>query len=253
MPPPPPEIDTVFNPRPVKDNLPIQFTNNYMNMRSSIDPLLFKLARWKRPTSEPKRAIVEAMSNICNPHYIHILCPFIIIELFDDARSYAARFLPRGAGGCSAVYRHQKASIFEDVTMHGVHRTTEPSTNLQYSSGYPQAHNVLTPGTRVSSTPTPNTDQPSTAGILLRNLDGQQRITLSHHAFSHSTSLYSPNPTTSTSVTHIGIIDQRFPYLDIALAKLFNPYISSSSPPPPPPPPPKPPLPPQPISYVPQK
>ncbi|KAL8906579.1 MAG: hypothetical protein Q9171_006214 [Xanthocarpia ochracea] len=72
---PPPEAENGVNAGPVKDNLPTKINNDYMNMKSSIDPLPFTLTKWKRPTSEQKRAIVDVISNISNPHYVHVLFP----------------------------------------------------------------------------------------------------------------------------------------------------------------------------------
>ncbi|KAL8857989.1 MAG: hypothetical protein Q9178_005449 [Gyalolechia marmorata] len=224
---PPPEVDNVVIPGLVTDNLPIQITNDYMNMKSSIDPLPFRLTKWKRPTSEQQRAIVDVISNICNPHYVHVLFPYIIVELYEDGRCYGAGSLPRTIGGCSAVYHHQKKSIFEGMTVHGVPKLIQPSANVQDTSDYLQAYHVLNPGVRVSSAQMTNIGQwatvavGTTAGILLRNNHGQQRLTVAHHGFLHSDDIYHP----TEAGTNIGVIDERFEHLDVALAKL-NPSIN---------------------------
>ena len=224
---PPPEVENGANAGPVKDNLPTKITNDYMNMKSSIDPLPFTLTKWKRPTLEQKRAIVDVISNICNPHYVHVLFPYIIVELYEDERCYGAGSLPRRIGGCSAVYHHQKTSIFGGMTVHGVPRLIQPSANVQDTSDYLQAYHVLTPGVRVSSAHMTNIGQRATvavgttAGILLRSNHGQQRLTVAHHGFLRSDDIYHP----TEAGTHIGVIDERFKHLDVALAKL-NPSIN---------------------------
>ena len=103
---PPPEVDNGV-PGLVMDNLPIQITNDYMNMKSSIDPPPFRLTKWKRPTSEQQRAIVDVISNICNPHYVHVLFPYIIVKLYEDGRCYGAGSLPRTIGGCTTTKKRQ--------------------------------------------------------------------------------------------------------------------------------------------------
>lgn len=224
---PPVETGYGVSPGPVQDNMPIKITNNYLNMRSSMDPLPFKLTKWKKPTAQQKRAIIDVLSGICNPHFIHILCPYIIVELYQDDRRYGPGSLPRRIGGYSAVYHHQATSVFEGMTLHGVPRHIPPSANRQDTSDYLQAYHVLTPGVRVSSGrhyfvgQWANVAVGTTAGILLRDNHGQQRLTVAHHGFPDGDDIYHP----THRGTHIGIIDERFEHLDVALAKL-NPSIN---------------------------
>ncbi|KAL8941733.1 MAG: hypothetical protein Q9216_002061 [Gyalolechia sp. 2 TL-2023] len=219
---PPSESEDNANPGPLQDNLPTKITNDYMDMKSSVDPLTFKLVKWKKPTLQQKRAVVDVICSFCNPHYIHVLFPYLIVELYRDGRCYAAGSLPRRIGGCSAVYHHKSTSIFEDMAVHGVPGLIQPTVNVQDTSDYLQAYHVLTPGVRVSSAHVTNVGQRAdlaigtTAGVLLRNNHGQQRLTVAHHGFLHSEDVHHP-----TEIgTHIGVIDERFEHLDLALAKL---------------------------------
>lgn len=61
----------------------------------------------------------------------------------------------------------------------------------------------------------------TTAGVLLRDIHGHERITVSNHGFIHSSEVFHP----SNSGTQFGEIEECWEALDIALVKL-NPSIS---------------------------
>ena len=110
------------------------------------------------------------------------------------------------------------------MTVHGVPSLIQPSANVQDTSDYLQAYHVLNPGVRVSSAHMINIATVAvgtTAGILLRNNHGQQRLTVAHAGFLPSDDIYHP----TEAGTHIGVIDEIFEHLDVALAKL-NPSIN---------------------------
>ncbi|KAL8871705.1 MAG: hypothetical protein Q9174_002524 [Haloplaca sp. 1 TL-2023] len=212
---------------PFKEHLPIQLTTNYVNPRSPLDPVDFKIPRWQQLTMDQRRELVRAISTFCNPKWIHAAYPYIIIELYIDSRSYARGSLPCKIAGCAAIYHHQATSVFKDMITHGVPTLMAPAPGIEDTADYLQANHVLSPEVRISSPLMTNVGQSATlatgttAGILLRDSHSQQKLSVAHHGFLQSDDVFHP----TEGGTHIGVIDQRFEHLDVALVGL-NPSIN---------------------------
>jgi hypothetical protein len=208
---------------PLYDARPIGFSTNYACMQQPQDPLQFRFRKWIQPTNEELKLLVDALFQFCNPRMVHILCPRIIIELcVDDQRTYEAGSLPRRIGGFAVHYHHSLQSVFEELSVQGRERLISPTASTQDNSNYLQMYNELCPGVRVESGEVTNVGQytqfsmSTTAGILVRDNYGHQRLTVSDHGFPYSNEVFHP----SNNGVQIGVIDERWDALDIALVKL---------------------------------
>ncbi|KAL2037318.1 hypothetical protein N7G274_010007 [Stereocaulon virgatum] len=195
-------------------------------MRGPPDPLPFSFRRWTQPTDEQLEVLAVELARICNPFRVHILCPDLIVELCaDDQKVYQPGSLPRRIGGF-AVHYHHGTDPFGKLSVRSQQRLIVPTTSIQDKSDYLHARQELCPGVCVSSGTASNVGQyatfamSTTAGIMLRNNRGDERLTVSNHGFLHSDDVYHPIP----QGTHIGEIDERWQALDIALVKL-NPSV----------------------------
>ena len=211
---------------PLYDARPIGFSTNYAGMRGPKDPLQFTFRKWIQPTDEELKSLVDALFRFCNPRMVHILCPWIIIELrVDDQRTYEPGSLPRRIGGFAAHYHHSLESVFEGLSVQGRERLISLTASTQDNSNYLQVYNELCPGVRVESGEVTNMGQyaqfsmSTTAGILIRDNHGHQRLSVSNHGFLYSDEVFHP----SSNGVEIGVIDERWDALDIALVKLHPP------------------------------
>jgi hypothetical protein len=212
---------------PLYDARPIGFPTNYAGMRGPKDPLQFSFRKWIEPTNEELKSLVDALFGFCNPRMVHILSFSIIIELHvDDQRTYESGSLPRRIGGFSAHYHHSLESAFEGLSVQGRERLINPTASTQDNANYLQVYNELCPGVRVESGQVTNMGQyaqfsmSTTAGILVRDNHGNQRLTVSNHGFLYGNEVFHP----SNNGVQIGVIDERWESLDIALVKL-NPSV----------------------------
>lgn len=212
---------------PLPDARPIGFTTNYAKIRGNEDPLEFRFRKWMQPTDHEVKRLMQTLYGFCNPRLVHILYPRLIIELFcEDGRTYQPASLPSTIGGLKTHYHHQQDSIFEGLFIHGRKRIIDPTQTVQEVSNYLDTYGELCPGVRVSSGIATSVGAfaqvslSTTVGVLLRNSDGHQRLTVSNRGFLHSSEVFHP----SEHGISIGQIDERWPHLDIALAKL-NPSI----------------------------
>ena len=210
--------------RPLHDARPLQFTTDYAGMRGPEDPLQFTFRRWVQPIDEELKSLVRALFRFCNPRMVHILCPYIIVELCcEDQRTYEPGSMPRRMGGYSVHYHHSVESVFQGLSMRGRQRLISPHASIQDTSNYLDLFDELCPGVRVSSGTVTDSDSSAeasmstTAGILVRDTHGHQRLTVSNHGFLHSKEVFHP----SDSGTQIGEIDERWEHLDIALVRLY--------------------------------
>ena len=205
----------------LQDPRPIKQSTNYTAVRKSQDPLPFTLPKWVRPTNEQLKLLVTTLFQICNPQTINVLCPWIIIELCgDDKRAYQPGSLPSKIGGYAAVYHHKAESVFKWESL--LARTIKPSNTVQDTTNY---LNSLCPGVRVESETFPSSaSSATTAGVLVENNLGAQRLTVANHGFLHTQRVFHP----SASRTQIGEIDKRWLSLDIALVDL-NPSVNFSN------------------------
>ena len=220
VPPPKPVDSSTSNARSksMQDTRPITHSTNYLGVRGPKDPLHFAFPRWIRPTDDQLKSLIDILFQLCNPRLVYILCPWIIVELCcDDNRVYESGSLPRKIGGYAAVYHQNPGSALEGLSLHGRRRNISPTAMVQDPSNY---LNRLCPGVRVESeiltTPAGQTSMSSTAGLLVRNTNGHQRLTVSNHGFLNDEKVFHP----SNVGTQIGKIDERWPSLDIALVKL---------------------------------
>lgn len=226
--PPRQPVNDNFEARLIPDARPLSVTTNYAGPRIPTDPLDFTFSKWTEPTEPQLKALLAALSIFCNPRRIHILCPHLIIELHvNDERVYKPDSLPRRIGGFAVFYQHRQVSVFGGLSVQGKERLIVPSGSVQDTTDYIQTSNALCPGIRVESAQTTDVGPyaeiavSSTAGVLLRDTHGHERITVSNHGFIHSGEVFHP----SNSGTQIGEIDERWEALDIALVRL-NPSIS---------------------------
>lgn len=226
--PPRQPINANFEARLIPDVRPLSVTTNYAGPRCPTDPLGFTFSKWTEPTEPQLKALLAALAVFCNPRRIHILCPHLIIELHvNDERVYKPDSLPRKIGGFAAFYHHSQESVFGGLSVQGRERLIVPSESVQDTTDYIQTFSALCPGIRVESAQTTDVGPyaevaiSTTAGVLLRDTHGHERITVCNHGFIHSNEVFHP----SNSGTQIGEIDERWQALDIALVKL-NPLIS---------------------------
>jgi hypothetical protein len=139
----------------------------------------------------------------------------------DDQRIYEAESFPRRIGGFAAHYHHSSESVFEGLCVKGREKLISPTASTQDNSNYLQVYNELCPGVRVESGEATIMDQytqfsiSTTAGILVRDNHGHQRLTVSNHGFPYSNEVFHPS-----HGVQIGVIDQRWDALGIALVKL---------------------------------
>lgn len=230
--------------QPLPDARPIGFTTNYAGIRGPGDPLQFRFRNWIQPTNDEIQLLLQALIKFCNPRLVHILCPRLIVELYcDDGRTYEPGSLPIKIGGFSTHYHHQPEPIFDGLSVQSRERVINPTSTVQDASNYLQVSNhptsivqdasnylqvfdELCPGVRVSSGTATDVggnaqvSMSSTAGVLLRNNRGHQRLTVSNHGFLYSSEVFHP----SENGVQIGEVDERWPHLDAAMVRL-NPSI----------------------------
>ena len=223
----PPAPDSTTSIRHLRDPRPIGFPTNYAGPRGPVDPLPFLFRKWIQPKKEEKDLLVKALLEICNPRCVHILCPWIIVELrCDDGRQYSPGSLPQKFGGFSTHFYHQQESPFEGLSIRGNDRLISPSTSIQDTSDYLRERGELCPGVRISPGSVTKIGEYSelsmatTAGLLVQDNHGQQRLTVSNHGFLHGPEVFHP----TIHGTQIGEIEERWEHHDIALMRL-NPSI----------------------------
>lgn len=102
------------------DARPIEVATGYAFRREPADPLTSQFQRWTRPTAKQLNMLVDALRVICNPRRVHILCPFLIVELHvDDQRTYKPGSLPRRIGRFAVFYHRKNVSVFEGLDIKG--------------------------------------------------------------------------------------------------------------------------------------
>ena len=225
---------------PLYDARPLKFTNNYAGMRGPEDPLDFQFHKWMQPSTEQLDTLVRVLCQICNPTRIHILCPRLIVELVHgDGKVYPSGSLPRVVGGFSVHWHHQTTPAFDGISMEARQRLITPTVDVQDNGDYMETADGLSPGVKVSpgtatsAGPCAIFPRSTTAGLLLRDNHGHQRMTVSNHGFLESDEVYHP----TEAGTQIGHIDERFVHLDVALVTLHpstrftnNTYFGAKNP-----------------------
>ncbi|KAL8918001.1 MAG: hypothetical protein Q9172_005592 [Xanthocarpia lactea] len=212
----------------IEDVRPFSVPTDYAGRRGPPDPLPFSFPRWMQPTDEQLEVLAVELVRICNPFRVHVLDPNLIVELCtDDQKVYQPGSLPRSIGGFAVHYHHGTDPFGEQLSERSQQRLIAPPASIQDRSDYLRTRQELCPGVCVSSSGTVTDggqygtpSMSTTAGIMLRNNRGDQRLTVSNHGFLHGDNVYHPTP----QGTHIGEIDERWQALDIALVKL-NPSV----------------------------
>ncbi|KAJ5419875.1 uncharacterized protein N7487_003425 [Penicillium crustosum] len=166
-------------------------------------------------------AVLTAIAPLARVRAAIFLPAWTIFELeFGDGRSYEKQSLPGVVAGRTALYHHgyEPFSITMRSLTPPLPRFIGPSLRL-----------ALTPGCRIESglglsgAPAEFTNAATTCGIKIRNLAGEEMLTVANHDFLSSKEVYHP----FVNGDLVGdIIDTR-PELDIALVKL-TPAASSS-------------------------
>ncbi|KAL8723025.1 MAG: hypothetical protein Q9181_007366 [Wetmoreana brouardii] len=182
--PPPAAGLASSTPRALPDDRPLLDVTNYAAMRGVADPLPFQLTRWQQPSQEQLQAIVQVVSSFCQPEFIHILCPYLIVEIrYEHNRSYQPASLPRTIGGFATIYHHDPSkSAFPGISLHSRDRLITPTATAHDTGDYLRAYNELCPGVRFSSGlltnvgPYATLASHTTAGVLLRDNHANQRM-----------------------------------------------------------------------------
>ena len=210
----------------VSDERPLGFPTDYAGMRDPPDPLQTPLKKWILPTKDEQTSLVKSLQNFCDPRIIYIICPHIIVELYCDAeRTYKPESLPRMVGGYVVHYHHNSTGAFEGLTTRA--RAIKPDPLTQDTSNYLSYANELCPGVRLTSSTTaddgsgPPGSMSTTAGVLLRDNHGNQRLTVANHGFQNRKYVFHP----FEDNVQIGEVSERWEHLDIALVKL-NPSVN---------------------------
>lgn len=149
---PPPAVGVACSARrPLPDDRPLQDVTGYAAMRGVADPLGFRLTRWKQPNQEELEAIVKAVSSFCEPEFVDLLCPYLIVEIrYELDRGYQASSMPRTIGGFTTVYHHsQSRSAFPGLSLQSQNRLITPGPTTHDTGDYLRTYNEICPGVRV--------------------------------------------------------------------------------------------------------
>ena len=212
--------------QPLGDVRHLAFSTDYAGMRGPKDPLNFSFRKWFYPTDDQLDALMEALLQFCNPRFVHILCPRILVEIRCDGKKYVKGSIPRTIGGFSVHYHHRSEPLFHGFGARTRVISPDPTqAPLIHDTTNYLNRGGLGPGVCVCSAIFTNADgkdvsTTSTAGILLQDNSGTQRFTVAHHAFLHGDYVYH----SSRAETPIGRINERWESLDIALVDL-NPSV----------------------------
>lgn len=208
--------------------------------------------KFSNPSKFQITQILTALSRLVNAKAVFFLPTHSVIELdHNDGRSYMPASLPGKVGNRSTVYHHSHEPFMEAMQSFNRDLAIDPAnfaqllpsgaSLLQDSTDYlVRSPGILTPGVRVSpglftADGSPATSsKATTAGVFLRN-GTQTRLSVAHHGFSNTREVYHPDP----SKHQLGIIEEVFPELDVALVKLDpsfqtkisnNPYFQAETP-----------------------
>ncbi|KAF7712048.1 Uncharacterized protein PECH_005270 [Penicillium ucsense] len=176
------------------------------------------------PTREQNAKVLTSLVAFANVRAIIYLPCWTIVELYSgDGRVYEPRSLPGRVAGRTTLYHHTGKPFYCDIQSRTRARLLDPAQHV--SSPMPQDNSnylrgqKLTPGCRVESGYGP-IDSPfqfataaTTLGVKLRNVRGQERVTVAHHSFLHSGEVWHPK----TNDDLVGTVVDTRPELDVAL------------------------------------
>ncbi|KAJ5941063.1 hypothetical protein N7516_001231 [Penicillium verrucosum] len=187
------------------------------------------------PTDADSVAFLEALEPLANVRAVVHLPSWTVVELeCGDGRVYEPHSLPGVIAGRTALYHHSQPRFYETTRNLTRAQHLDPSQHVTTFGPLPQdrynylQESFLSPGCRVESgyglpgSRYESTTSASSAGVKLRNLRGEEALTVANHAFLCSDEVYHPY------VNHqkIGdVIDTR-PELDISLVKM-TPAVSA--------------------------
>jgi hypothetical protein len=182
------------------------------------------------PTKEQNVALLTALEPIANLRAIIYMPHWTIVELeYGDGHAYEPKSLPGTVAGRTTLYHHAEAPFYKSMKNMTRARRVDPAqhftTNFgpmpQDSQNYLRQSSHLSPGCRlecgygIPGSQNEGINAATSAGVKLRNFNGQEVLTVSYHGFLISKEVYHP----SADEDKIGdIIDTR-PELDIALVK----------------------------------
>ncbi|ELR07047.1 hypothetical protein VC83_03350 [Pseudogymnoascus destructans] len=215
-----------------EDPLPLTPDNHYSNPRIpdpcaevSWEPMTF-------PTVNHNVSILEALQPIANVCSIIYMPYWTIVELeYNDGRVYEAKSLPGTVGNRTTLYHHEETPWHKKMSQRTLTRTFDPAqhqsgasmvTSPQDRTNYLKEFSFISPGCRLESgfgtegSLYERVNAGTSAGVKIRNHNGTEVLTVSHHGFLGSNDVFHP----TASGEKVGeVIDTR-PELDISLVKL---------------------------------
>lgn len=181
------------------------------------------------PTKSQTVDILTAITSLANVRAANFLPFWTIFELeTGDGRSYGVSSLPGTVAGRTALYHHEDLPFFGPMRSLARPRLIDPAQastagiRIQDTSNYLR-YSTLTPGCRVEcgfglpGTPNEFSNAATTCGVKLRNLAGEEVLTVSNHGFLTSKEVHHPFVNGGDLIGEV--VDTR-PELDIALVKL---------------------------------
>ena len=188
--------------------------------------------QWEKmtsPTKDQSIAILTALEPICNVRAIIYMPHWTVVELeHGDGRLYQPGSLPGTVGGRTTLYHHEEEPFYKTMSQMTRDRRLDPAQSgasgpmPQDKTDYMAECSFLIPGCRVESrygvpgSQNEGVNAATLAGVKLRNINGQEALTVSHHGFLNSKEVYHPFP----SGAKIGEVFDERPELDISLVEL---------------------------------
>lgn len=201
-------------------------TTPYVNPRGT-DPLRpLRLPRWRLPTASQWETVANCVFSLVNVAAITFYSGRLHVEILQDGREYLTRSLPPYIGGITVFYHHQSNSYWGNLESQTIERVIDPlregHSGLREDNTDYLARGQLGPGVRVESSvatdigPYARFSRATTAGVLLRNTSGLERVTVACHGFPEANAVYHP-----TNAQHcIGEVHERMQADDLGLVKL---------------------------------
>lgn len=225
-----PVVFVGINERP---NALIPNASHYANPRINDPCPHINWPRLSNPNHAQRIGILAALENLVNVESIMFLPSMTVIDLARDVnRIYDAKSLPGIVAGRSTLYHHDACPFFNEMRDLKRERRIDPARYeipeigplpVDCTNYLKEEPSVITPGVRMASgcgaagTRFENLSQATSAGIRLRNVNGQDMMTVANHGFSFSSEVYHP---AEEDGNKIGEVVSRYPEIDVALVKL---------------------------------
>ncbi|MCJ1483397.1 hypothetical protein MMC06_003564 [Schaereria dolodes] len=212
---------------------PLLFINtDYADPRGK-DPMDFRIPKWHLPTKQHWERIVEYLSLFIDIKAITFYGATIFVEVSERTPPLSVHTLAPYLAGWTTLYHHSPDSFWTSVVSQAHDRVITPFAtavgSVQDNTDY-IARGEFGPGARLessmvtSSGPYATTSMATTAGVLVRNSTGQQRMTVACHGFENDNDVYHPDHNGNV----IGGVRERAQAMDIALVEL-NPSVAFSN------------------------